>query len=114
MMTLLYRDLTKSLKNVVQVTLEYRVTRLRRGTCTGRRDFYVRADGTWENLGAFDYQTPNQTVKKTFYLKVPSTLGAICAPRQKSDDISTFDSFLNLVDVWVADYNYVEVVGDGS
>ena len=104
-----YWDLTKSVNNVIQVTLEYRVTKLHRGTCSGTRDFYIRAGGSWENLGSFGYIKTNQTVKNTFSLAQPSTVDAICAPRQNSDDISSFDPFLKLIDVWVADFHYVEV-----
>ena len=103
-----YSILDEQIENCVGFTLSYCVSELRKGNYKGEREVYVSQNtSSWELVGTFEYESQN-TVKVTFSFDSPISFIAFATPRTHPDN-SSFGVNQSILDVWVADYEYVEV-----
>lgn len=103
-----YSELDETIENCVGFTLSYSVSKVLKGNYQGEREVYVSKDkNTWELVNTFDYNSMD-TVTVPFTFKTPISFVAFATPRTHPDD-SSFHVNQSILDIWVADYRYVEI-----
>jgi len=95
-------------KNCVGFTVLYEVTKLSKGDFGGTRDMCIRLqEGTWKTVGSFAYDKMEKSTTAFSWID-PVDINAYCCPRQVTNG-SWFSEKIYLTDIWVADYQYVEL-----
>lgn len=104
-----YSVLDDTIHNCVGFTLAYSVSNLRHGNFEGEREVYVSSGAdSWMCVGTFDYSSLER-VEVTLSFESPITFKAFATPRTHPDD-SSFGVNQSLSNVWIADYEYVEII----
>lgn len=104
-----YTKLNEKIENCVGFTLSYSVSNVRHGNYEGEREVYFSGDTiSWRLIGTFEYNSMTR-VEIPFVLDPAESFIAFATPRTHPDD-SSFNVNQSIVDVWVADYEYVEIV----
>ena len=104
-----YTKLNEKVEKCVGFTLSYSVSNVRRGNYQGEREVYFSSDtNSWRLIGSFEYNSLDR-IKIPFVLDPAESFIAFATPRTHPDD-SSFNVNQSIVDVWVADYEYVEIV----
>lgn len=100
-------------KNCVGFTVLYEVTKLSKGNFGGTRDMCIRLqEGTWKTVGSFAYDKMEKSTTAFSWID-PVDISAYCCPRQVTNG-SWFSEKIYLTDIWVADYQYVELESNTS
>ena len=104
-----YTKLNEKVEKCVGFTLSYSVSNVRRGNYQGEREVYFSSDtNSWRLIGSFEYNSLDR-IEIPFVLDPAESFIAFATPRTHPDD-SSFNVNQSIVDVWVADYEYVEIV----
>ena len=107
--------LNRKIENCVGFTLSYSVSNVNYGAYEGTREVHISSDAvswrdtaSWRYIGTFEYEVMSR-IEIPFVLDPAESFNAVTAPRVERGS-SSFDEILSIVDVWVADYEYVEIV----
>ena len=100
-----YSALSRTVYDCVGFTLDYQVTKVRKGDGIGDRCLYVYDGYDWFPVGTFAYNDYRK-VSACFSMYDPITIVNFTTPRICADD-SSFMIEQSLRDILVADYTYV-------
>ena len=103
-----YSLLSSPVENCVGFTIEYEVTKVRKGDGLGNRDLYIYDGSSWSFAGCFSYAAYGRTSADMRF--EPRTVARFTTPRVYADD-SSFVVEQSLLHVLVADYTYVTLTG---